>query len=146
MPTSEPPRWALSWRPAPPLTVASRARPCAALGWVAPGGRAVLGVIVERPVALGAGLEARPAAVLLRCEYGREQPTDRLVRPLAGGEQGDPPVVPGQNTQARRTRSVVERIDGLGVDRVVQVPARPATRRAPPERRSGRSPSRGRAC
>src|SRR5829696_3268561 len=53
-----------------------------------PGGRAVLRVVVERPLALGAHLEAGPHAVLLRREHDRDQAADRVVQcPRLGREQ-----------------------------------------------------------
>src|SRR3712207_1757069 len=61
----------------PPVTAC--ARPSATLG-AAPGGRMVARVIVERPVALGAGFEARPGPILLRCVRDRDQPADEIGR------------------------------------------------------------------
>ena len=52
-----------------------------------PGGRVVLGVIVERPVALRAGLEAGPGPALLSSEHDRGQPADGVVQPARVGRE-----------------------------------------------------------
>jgi hypothetical protein len=53
------------------VAISPGSHPRSALG-AAPGGRVVLRVVVERPVALGADLEAGPAPVLLCREHDRD--------------------------------------------------------------------------
>jgi len=67
--------------------VAASAHSSAALG-AAPGGRVVLGAIVERPVALRASFEAGPGPPLLSSEHDGDQPADGVVKlALIGREQ-----------------------------------------------------------
>ena len=58
--------------------VAACADPGAALG-PAPGGRVVLGSIVERPVTRGAGFQVGPTSFILRREHDQDQPADGMV-------------------------------------------------------------------
>jgi hypothetical protein len=72
---------------ATPSPVAASAGSSAALG-ATPGGRVVLGAIVERPVALRASFEAGPGPALLRSEHDGDQPADGILQPtLIGREQ-----------------------------------------------------------
>src|SRR5215212_932303 len=80
---------------APSSPMAAGADPGAAL-WTAPGCREVFGAIVERPVALRAGLETGPTPVLLRREHDQDQSSDGVVQPVRfGGEQFDSARLPG---------------------------------------------------
>jgi hypothetical protein len=59
--------------------VAASADSGAALG-AAPGGRVVLGAVVERPVALRASFEAGPVPALLCSEHHGDQPANGVVK------------------------------------------------------------------
>ena len=71
-------------------------------------------VIVERPMALGAGFQARPGPILLRRKHDREHPTNCVVQPVHfGGEQLQPTRLVGPDAQARGGRSVIKRLGAL---------------------------------
>jgi hypothetical protein len=95
--------------------------PVAALG-AAPSSRLIARVIVECPVALGAGFQAGPGPMLLRREHDREQPTNGGVQPIrVGGEQLEPTHCVGPGAQASRGHSIVERLGGLQGERATLI-------------------------
>src|SRR3712207_3517258 len=98
---------------AAPPSVAARSDASAALGLVAPGGRPVARAVVQCPVALGAGLESVPSAVLLCRDDDREQDADRMIQPVGGGEQRQPVSVVDLDAQAHRSHGSVKGLGGL---------------------------------
>jgi len=99
------------------FAVAAGANPGAALG-AAPGGRTVLGAVVERPVALHAALEAGPDPALLSSEHDRGQPTDGVVQPArVGREQLEPTSLVGPGVQEHGADSAAESLGSLRDER-----------------------------
>jgi hypothetical protein len=71
-------------------------------------------VIVERPMALGAGFQAGPSPTLLRSQHDREQPTNGVIQPACfGGEQLEPTCLIGPGAEACGGRGCVEGLCGF---------------------------------